>query len=41
MVTLISAQRIYESVGFKIHQKSKNQNFTDFAGDMIDYVYFL
>jgi len=36
---LIPAQRMYESVGFTIYQKRKNQNpnITDF----IDYVYFL
>jgi ribosomal protein S18 acetylase RimI-like enzyme len=34
---LIPAQRNYESVGFTIYQKRKNQNYADF----IDYVYFL
>ena len=34
---LIPAQRMYESVGFTIYQKRKNQNIEDF----IDYVYYL
>ena len=38
---LIPAQRMYESVGFTIYQKRKNQNITDFVGEHIDYVYFL
>lgn len=38
---LIPAQRMYESVGFKIQHRSKNQNSTDFAGDMINYEYLL
>ncbi|ADL52962.1 GNAT family N-acetyltransferase [Clostridium cellulovorans] len=38
---LISAQRMYESVGFTIHQKRKNQNIEDFVREYIDYVYFL
>jgi len=36
---LIPAQAMYESVGFTIYQKRKNQN-PDIAG-FIDYVYFL
>lgn len=38
---LIPAQRMYESVGFTIYQKRKNQNIADYVGDHIDYVYFL
>ena len=38
---LIPAQRMYESVGFTIYQKRKNQSITDFVGEHIDYVYFL
>lgn len=38
---LISAQRMYESVGFKIYKKRKEQNAADFVGEHIDYVYFL
>ncbi|QDR82434.1 GNAT family N-acetyltransferase [Sporomusa termitida] len=38
---LIPAQRMYESVGFTIYQKKKNQNIADFIGELIDYVYFL
>ena len=38
---LISAQQMYESVGFKIYKKRKEQNITDFVGEHIDYVYFL
>jgi ribosomal protein S18 acetylase RimI-like enzyme len=38
---LIPAQCMYESVGFTIHQKRKNQNIADFVGEHIDYVYFL
>jgi len=35
---LISAQRNYESVGFKVYQRRKAEGF---IGDYIDYVYFL
>ena len=38
---LIPAQRMYESVGFKIDKKRKKQNITDFVEEHIDYVYFL
>jgi ribosomal protein S18 acetylase RimI-like enzyme len=38
---LISAQRMYESVGFTIYQKRKNPNIADFVGEHMDYVYFL
>lgn len=38
---LIPAQRMYESVGFTIYQKRKNQDITDFIREDIDYVYFL
>jgi ribosomal protein S18 acetylase RimI-like enzyme len=38
---LIPAQRMYESVGFTLHQKRKNQDIADSAGEYIDYVYFL
>jgi ribosomal protein S18 acetylase RimI-like enzyme len=38
---LISAQRMYESVGFKICKKRKEQNIADFVAEHIDYVYFL
>ncbi|MBL4938573.1 GNAT family N-acetyltransferase [Clostridium sp. YIM B02515] len=38
---LISAQRMYESIGFKIYKKRKEQNIADFVGEHIDYVYFL
>jgi len=36
--SLISAQRNYESVGFKIHQKGRAK---DNFGEYIDYVYYL
>lgn len=38
---LIPAQRMYESVGFTIYQRRKNQNNTEFVGEHIDYVYLL
>lgn len=38
---LIPAQRMYESVGFTVNRKRKNQNIGDFIGEHIDYVYFL
>lgn len=38
---LIAAQRTYESVGFKIHERRKEQNIGDFVDEHIDYVYFL
>jgi ribosomal protein S18 acetylase RimI-like enzyme len=38
---LIPAQRTYESVGFKIYNKRKEQNVTDFVRQHIDYVYLL
>jgi len=38
---LIPAQRMYESVGFTIHKKRKNQSIVEFVGEHIDYVYFL
>lgn len=38
---LIPARRMYENVGFKIYQRRKNESITDFAGEYIDYVYFL
>jgi ribosomal protein S18 acetylase RimI-like enzyme len=38
---LIPAQRMYESVGFKIYKKRKEENITDFVDEHIDYVYFL
>jgi ribosomal protein S18 acetylase RimI-like enzyme len=38
---LIPAQRMYESVGFTLHQKRKIQNASDFVDEHIDYVYFL
>jgi ribosomal protein S18 acetylase RimI-like enzyme len=38
---LIPAQRMYENVGFKIYKRRKNEGITDFAGEYIDYVYFL
>lgn len=37
---LISAQRTYESVGFTMYQKRKNQNMEDFVDEHIDYVFF-
>jgi ribosomal protein S18 acetylase RimI-like enzyme len=37
---LIPAQRMYESVGFTIYQKRKNENMADFVGEHVDYVYF-
>ncbi|WP_379202227.1 GNAT family N-acetyltransferase [Paenibacillus sp. GCM10012306] len=36
---LIPAQRMYESVGFTIYQKRKNQTIADGVGERIDYVY--
>ena len=38
---LIPAQRMYESVGFTLKQKRKNQNIEDFVIEYIDYVYYL
>jgi len=38
---LISAQRMYESVGFEIQKKRNEKNITDFVGEHIEYVYFL
>lgn len=38
---LIPAQRMYESIGFKIDQRRKNESITDFAGEFIDYVYLV
>lgn len=38
---LIPAQRMYESVGFKMHQRRNSQNVADFIGEHIDYVYSL
>ena len=40
---LIPARRMYERVGFKIqqNQENKNLNSIDFAGDLIDYVYYV
>ncbi len=37
--TLIPAQRMYESIGFKVYQKRKNQENANFAGKYIDYIY--
>ena len=37
--TLIPAQRMYESIGFKIYQKRENQENANFAGKYIDYIY--
>lgn len=34
---LISAQRMYESIGFKFCQRRKNESITDFSGEYIDY----
>lgn len=39
--SLIPAQRMYESVGFKMYQRRKNESITDITGDYIDYVYDL
>lgn len=36
-VQLTSAQRMYESLGFKFCQRRKNESNTDFSGDYIDY----
>lgn len=38
---LIPAQRMYESVGFTMNQKRKDQSNIDFLGELIDYVYLL
>ena len=38
---LTPAQRMYESVGFKLDKKMKEQNIDDFVCEHIDYVYFL
>lgn len=38
---LIPAQRMYESVGFKVHQKRTNEGIADFSGEYIDYIYLL
>ncbi|WP_339318911.1 GNAT family N-acetyltransferase [Paenibacillus sp. FSL R10-2734] len=35
------AQRMYESVGFTMYKKRKNQNNADFVNEHIDYVYFI
>ena len=36
-VQLTSAQRMYESIGFKFCQRRKNESNTDFSGEYIDY----
>ncbi len=36
---LVPAQRMYESVGFKVSQKREINGDTDFAGKFIDYEY--
>ncbi|MGI5899362.1 MAG: GNAT family N-acetyltransferase [Christensenellales bacterium] len=36
---LIPAQRMYESVGFKMHQRRKNEAEGGFVNEFIDYVY--
>jgi ribosomal protein S18 acetylase RimI-like enzyme len=38
---LIPAQRMYESVGFKVYQKRKIQDNSSFVNEHIDYVYYL
>lgn len=35
------AQRMYESVGFKVSQKRKNESNTDFSGEYIEYAIIL
>lgn len=37
---LIPAQRMYESVGFTMHQRRKNLDMADFVEGHIDYIYF-
>lgn len=37
----IPAQKMYESVGFREHQRRKNEGECKFAGDHIDYEYIL
>lgn len=36
---LITAQRTYESIGFKMHKRRKAQNVPDFIDEHIDYVF--
>jgi ribosomal protein S18 acetylase RimI-like enzyme len=36
---LVAAQKMYESIGFLIHGRRKNQESFDFAGDYIDYLF--
>lgn len=36
---LIPAQRMYESVGFKLRQRRKNQDAADFVHEFLDYEY--
>lgn len=36
---LVPAQRMYESVGFIMNQRRKNNNAEDFVGEFIDYEY--
>ena len=38
---LIPAQRMYESIGFKVHQRRINEGDTDFVGEYIDYEYLI
>lgn len=38
---LVPAQRNYESVGFVVCNRRKNETKSDFAGDYIDYEYNL
>lgn len=39
--SLLPAQHMYEKIGFKRYQTRENDSNTDFAGDFIDYVYYL
>lgn len=38
---LFPAERMYESVGFKLYQKRKNESISDFVGEYMDYAYLL
>ena len=37
----IPAQKMYESVGFKVYRRRPNEGDSDFAGEYIDYEYFV
>ena len=38
---LVPAQRNYESVGFKVLKRRKNDSESEFSGEYIDYEYLI